>query len=176
MLKRCFTENSELFAISIHQNRRNERRLLSRRRAAAPRTGGGTSPLRQALGEKMTVAPMTMPILIVDDYNTMIRILRNLLRQLGFTNIDEANDGAAALAKMRVRDYALVISDAHMAPMSGVELLAQVRADQRTAATPFLMLANDADDGRIEGASNTIVKPFNAQTLKAKLVPVLGAF
>jgi CheY-like chemotaxis protein len=56
---------------------------------------------------------MTMPILIVDDYNTMIRIMRNLLRQLGFTNIDEANDGAAALAKMRNKDYALVISDSH---------------------------------------------------------------
>jgi CheY-like chemotaxis protein len=61
---------------------------------------------------------MTMPILIVDDYNTMIRIMRNLLRQLGFSNIDEANDGAAALAKMRAKDYALVISDSHMAPMS----------------------------------------------------------
>ena len=124
----------------------------------------------------MTAVSMTMPILIVDDYNTMIRILRNLLRQLGFTNIDEANDGAAALAKMRAKDYALVISDAHMRPMNGVELLAQVRADERTAAMPFLMVAGDADDGAVAGASETIMKPFTAQSLKAKLVPVIGAF
>jgi len=124
----------------------------------------------------MTAVSMTMPILIVDDYNTMIRILRNLLRQLGFTNIDEANDGAAALAKMRAKDYALVISDAHMAPMSGAELLAQVRADQRTSALPFLMVANDADDEPAPAASSTIMKPFTAQSLKAKLVPVIGAF
>ncbi len=124
----------------------------------------------------MTAVSMTMPILIVDDYNTMIRILRNLLRQLGFTNIDEANDGAAALAKMRAKDYALVISDSNMAPMSGLELLAQVRADERTSQTPFLMVANDADDGDAAGASSTIMKPFTAQSLKAKLVPVIGAF
>jgi two-component system chemotaxis response regulator CheY len=120
---------------------------------------------------------MTMPILIVDDYNTMIRIMRNLLRQLGFSNIDEANDGAAALAKMRAKDYALVISDSHMAPMSGLELLQRVRADQRTAQTPFVMVANDNDEGvGAEGASSYIVKPFGAQSLKSPLVPVIGAF
>lgn len=123
---------------------------------------------------------MTMPILIVDDYNTMIRILRNLLRQLGFTNIDEANDGAAALTKMRAKDYALVISDATMSPMTGMELLARVRADERTKQTPFVMVANDTDEGadaetRV-GASAHIVKPFTAQSLKAKLEPVIGAF
>ncbi|HYD87200.1 MAG TPA: response regulator [Vitreimonas sp.] len=123
---------------------------------------------------------MTMPILIVDDYNTMIRILRNLLRQLGFQNIDEANDGAAALAKMRAKEYALVISDASMAPMSGVELLQRVRADARMSKTPFLMLANDNSEGqsaaRRAGGSSYIVKPFNAQSLKMNLVSVLGAF
>mgnify|MGYP001247385244 CR=1 FL=1 len=61
---------------------------------------------------------MTMPILIVDDYNTMIRIVRNLLRQLGFSNIDEATGGDVALAKLRAKDYALVISDSSMAPMN----------------------------------------------------------
>ncbi|MBC7770184.1 MAG: response regulator [Phycisphaerales bacterium] len=123
---------------------------------------------------------MTMPILIVDDYNTMIRILRNLLRQLGFSNIDEANDGAAALAKMRSKDYALVISDTSMAPMSGVELLQRVRADARMSATPFLMVANDNSEGQIAarraGGSSYIVKPFNAQSLKSNLVSVIGAF
>lgn len=115
---------------------------------------------------------MTMPILIVDDYNTMIRILRNLLRQLGFTNIDEANDGAAALAKMRTKEYGLVISDSYMSPMTGMEFLQRVRAEERLAQTPFVMVANDNS----EGASTYIVKPFSAQALKSTLVPVIGAF
>jgi len=120
---------------------------------------------------------MTMPILIVDDYNTMIRIMRNLLRQLGFTNIDEANDGAAALAKMRTKDYALVISDSHMSPMTGMELLQRMRAEARTAQTPFVMVANDnAEGAEAPGLSSFIVKPFSAQTLKSTLVPVIGAF
>src|SRR5215470_7125826 len=114
----------------------------------------------------------SMPILIVDDYNTMIRILRNLLRQLGFTNIDEASDGRTALAKLRSKDYALVISDAGMAPMSGLELLQRMRAEDRTAAMPFVMVANDNDDdtnaAQRAGVSTYIVKPFNAQTLKTK--------
>ena len=123
---------------------------------------------------------LSMPVLVVDDYNTMIRILRNLLRQLGFSNIDEASDARAALNKLRAKDYALVISDCDMAPMSGVELLKHVRASERYAKTPFLMLANDASDdaaaAQRAGASTYIVKPFNAQTLKTKLVGVLGAF
>jgi two-component system chemotaxis response regulator CheY len=123
---------------------------------------------------------MTMPILIVDDYNTMIRILRNLLRQLGFTNIDEASDGRTALAKMQAKEYALVISDSRMTPMTGLELLQRVRANERTAQTPFVMVANDAHEGADaesrSGASSYIVKPFTAQSLKTKLVPVIGAF
>jgi two-component system chemotaxis response regulator CheY len=121
-----------------------------------------------------------MPILIVDDYNTMIRILRNLLRQLGFSNIDEASDGRTALTKLRAKNYALVISDSHMAPMSGMELLRQVRADERTSGTPFVMIANDAVEGaeaeHNAGASSYLVSPFTAQALRAKLEPVLGAF
>jgi len=120
---------------------------------------------------------MTMPILIVDDYNTMIRIMRNLLRQLGFTNIDEANDGAAALTKMRNKEYALVISDSHMRPMTGMEFLQRVRAEERIAQTPFVMVANDNSEGvEAQGASSFIVKPFSAQALKSTLVPVIGAF
>jgi two-component system chemotaxis response regulator CheY len=121
---------------------------------------------------------MSMPILIVDDYNTMIRILRNLLRQLGFSNIDEASDGRTALAKMRSKEYGLVISDTNMAPMTGFELLSQVRADIRMKDLPFVMVANDTgdDDAASSVALNTIVKPFNAQALKSKLVSVIGAF
>ena len=121
---------------------------------------------------------LSMPILIVDDYNTMIRILRNLLRQLGFSNIDEASDGRTALTKLRAKEYALVISDWNMEPMTGMELLQRVRADDRTKATPFVMVANDAgDDGAAAdraGASTYIVKPFTAQTLKTKLVSGTG--
>lgn len=123
---------------------------------------------------------LATPILIVDDYNTMIRILRNLLRQLGFTNIEEASDGRTALAKLRAKSYGLVISDTNMAPMTGGELLQRIRADDRTRATPFVMIANDASEGASAqsraGASAYIVKPFTAQSLKAKLLPVLGAF
>jgi two-component system chemotaxis response regulator CheY len=123
---------------------------------------------------------MTAPILIVDDYNTMIRILRNLLRQLGFSNIDEASDGGAALTKLKSKDYALVISDWSMAPMTGAELLQRLRADERTKETPFVMMASDAEEAetsvqRSESAA-CIAKPFNAQALKTKLETVLGAF
>lgn len=123
---------------------------------------------------------MTMPILIVDDYNTMIRILRNLLRQLGFSNIDEASDGRTALTKLRTKDYALVISDWNMTPMTGLELLSRVRADDRTKNMPFVMVANEAahDSAAANraGVSTYIMMPFTAQTLKSKLVGVLGAF
>jgi two-component system chemotaxis response regulator CheY len=123
---------------------------------------------------------MTMPILIVDDYNTMIRIMRNLLRQLGFSNIDEASDARTALAKMKTKQYALVISDWSMAPMTGLEFLQHIRADEKLSETPFVMLANDNDEGVAAeghaGASSYIVKPFTAQGLKQKLVPVIGAF
>lgn len=112
---------------------------------------------------------MTMPILIVDDYNTMIRILRNLLRQLGFSNIDEANDGAAALAKMRSKDYALVISDANLG------LHSHVRGDERMSKTPIVMVSND-NGAASESGAPCIVAPFNAQVLKSKLVSVIGAF
>jgi len=119
---------------------------------------------------------MSMPILIVDDVNTMIRILRNLLRQLGFTHIDEACDGQAALAKMRAKDYALIISDSHMAPMSGLELLQRARADERTRATPFVMLGDEMEPLVRAGAAACLAAPFSAQALKAKLEPFLGAF
>ena len=154
LLKVCFTENSEVFAIRVVNKH------------------GELTPEGMRKGKPMAVSK-SMPILIVDDYNTMIRILRNLLRQLGFSNIDEASDGRTALAKMKTKDYALVISDWGMEPMTGVELLEQVRADDRMRTTPFLMVAND-NDGEL--GADCIVKPFNAQALKTKLVSVLGAF
>ena len=115
-----------------------------------------------------------MPVLIVDDYSTMVRIIRNLLKQLGFVEIDEANDGKAALAKMRERKYGLVISDWNMEPMTGYDLLRQVRGDEDLSSTPFIMITAESKTENVvaakkAGVSNYIVKPFNAQTLKAKI-------
>jgi two-component system, chemotaxis family, chemotaxis protein CheY len=119
----------------------------------------------------------TMPVLVVDDYNTMVRIIRNLLRQLGFDAIDDASDGVAALAKMRVRKYGLVISDWNMEPMSGYDLLREVRSDPELAQTPFIMVTAESKTENViaakkVGVSNYIVKPFNAQTLRNKIEAV----
>ena len=86
-----------------------------------------------------------MNILIVDDYKTMLRIIRNLLKQLGFSNIDEASDGSAALNQLRTAEktYGLVISDWNMEPMTGLQLLREVRADAKLKATPFIMVTAD---------------------------------
>ncbi len=124
---------------------------------------------------------MSMPILVVDDYNTMVRIIRNLLKQLGFENVDEASDGQAALGKMRVKPYGLVISDWNMEPMTGYELLQHVRADDKLKTTPFIMVTAESKTENViaakkAGVNNYIVKPFNAQTLKSKMVSVLGDF
>ena len=78
-----------------------------------------------------------MPILIVDDYRTMLKIIRNLLKQLGFTNVEEATDGSEALGKLREGEFDLVISDWNMEPMTGLQLLKEVRADDRLRAVPF---------------------------------------
>ena len=119
------------------------------------------------------------PILIVDDYRTMIRIIRNLLTQLGFDNLDEAQDGRAALAKLKQRRFGLVISDWNMEPMSGIELLRQVRADPELAALPFLMITAENRDERVAlareaGVNGYVVKPFNADTLGQQIASVMG--
>jgi two-component system chemotaxis response regulator CheY len=122
---------------------------------------------------------MSMPILVVDDYNTMIRIIRNLLKQLGFEDIDDAADGSVALEKMRGKKYGLVISDWNMEPMTGYELLREVRADPGLAKTPFIMVTAESKTDNViaakkAGVSNYIVKPFNAQTLKSKIEAVFA--
>jgi two-component system chemotaxis response regulator CheY len=118
-----------------------------------------------------------MPILVVDDYGTMVRIIRNLLRQLGFANVDDASDGSSALEKMRNRPYGLVISDWNMEPMTGYELLQQVRADPKIGGTPFIMITAESKTENViaakkAGVNNYIVKPFNAETLRAKIEAV----
>lgn len=122
-----------------------------------------------------------MSILIVDDYKTMLRIIRNLLKQIGFNNVDEASDGSEALNKMRSKGYDLVISDWNMEPMTGYELLKEVRADEMLKSIPFIMVTAESKTDNViaakkAGVNNYIVKPFNAATLKQKLASVLGDF
>ncbi|MBL6959402.1 MAG: response regulator [Rhodospirillales bacterium] len=122
-----------------------------------------------------------MSVLIVDDYKTMLRILRNLLKQLGFNNVDEASDGSEALGKLREGEFNFVISDWNMEPMTGIQLLREVRADEKLKALPFIMVTAESKSENViaakeAGVSNYIVKPFNAETLKSKMVSVLGEF
>lgn len=122
-----------------------------------------------------------MNVLIVDDYKTMLRIINNLLKQLGFPNVDEATDGAMALDMFKLKNYGLVISDWNMEPMSGIDLLKQVRALPTNGNVPFIMVTAESKTENViaakqAGVSNYIVKPFNAETLKGKMVTVLGDF
>ncbi len=122
-----------------------------------------------------------MPILIVDDYKTMLRIIRNLLNQLGFKNIEEATDGKAAIEKLEQKQYHLIISDWNMEPMTGLDLLKTVRADERWSKMPFIMITAETKTENVivakqAGVNNYIIKPFNAATLKSKISAVFGAF
>src|SRR5262249_28832091 len=139
------------------------------RRRHAPYHAG-----RALNGVKTMAVDLSMPILVVDDYNTMIRIIRNLLKQLGFEDIDDASDGSAALTKLREKKYGLVISDWNMEPMTGYELLKEVRSDPSLNKTPFIMVTAESKTENViaakkAGVNNYIVKPFNAQTLKTKI-------
>jgi two-component system chemotaxis response regulator CheY len=122
----------------------------------------------------------SMTVLVVDDYKTMVRIIQNLLKQLGFNNVDEAANGEEALAKMKVNKYGLVISDWNMEPMTGYELLQSVRADDNLKSVPFIMVTAESKTENViaakkAGVNNYIVKPFNAETLKQKMNAVFGA-
>jgi two-component system chemotaxis response regulator CheY len=122
-----------------------------------------------------------MHILVVDDYNTMLRILKNLLKQLGFNNVEDAMDGAQALSKLNASKFDFIISDWNMEPMTGIELLRKVRASDSLKHIPFIMITAESKTENViaakeAGVSNYIVKPFNAETLKGKMASVLGAF
>jgi two-component system chemotaxis response regulator CheY len=122
---------------------------------------------------------MSMPVLVVDDYKTMIRIIRNLLKQLGFEDVDDAADGVEALGRLREKQYGLVISDWNMEPMTGYELLKEIRSDDGLLKTPFIMVTAESKTENViaakkAGVNNYIVKPFNAQTLKRKIDSVFG--
>jgi two-component system chemotaxis response regulator CheY len=119
----------------------------------------------------------SMPILVVDDYQTMVRIMRNLLKQIGYENVDEAANGAQALEKITAKRYDLVISDWNMEPMTGFQLLQKVRLHQ--PELPFIMVTAESKTDNViaarrAGVSQYIVKPFNAAILKAKIDAVFA--
>ncbi|MCB6184404.1 chemotaxis response regulator CheY [Leeia sp. TBRC 13508] len=120
------------------------------------------------------MADKNMKFLVVDDFSTMRRIVRNLLKELGFSNVDEAEDGQIALHKLQNGQFDFVVSDWNMPNMTGIELLKAVRADPGLKALPFLMITAEAKKENIieaatAGASGYIVKPFTAATLDEKL-------
>lgn len=122
-----------------------------------------------------------MPILIVDDYKTMLRIIKNLLGQLGFSNVDEATDGEMAFKKLQLKQYSLVISDWNMEPVTGLDFLKKIRATEAFKSLPFIMVTAESKTENIiaakqAGVNNYIVKPFNAATLKQKMEATLGTF
>lgn len=115
-----------------------------------------------------------MKILIVDDFSTMRRIIKNLLRDLGFTNTQEADDGSTALPMLRSGDFNFLVTDWNMPGMTGIELLKEVRADAKLASLPVLMVTAEAKRDQIveaaqAGVNGYVVKPFTAQVLKEKI-------
>ncbi len=124
-------------------------------------------------------ADKSMNVLVVDDYKSMVRIVRGMLNQLGFVNVDDAPDGAAAMALLKEKQYGLVLSDWNMQPVTGLELLKQVRAEEKTRATPFVMVTAEAKvenviAARQAGVNNYVIKPFTLAVLKQKLTSVVG--
>jgi len=119
-------------------------------------------------------------VLVVDDYPAMRSIVRGLLQEIGIINIAEAGDGGTALDKLQGDGFGLVISDWNMEPMSGLQLLKEVRADHRLARLPFIMMTGETKAENVvaakeAGVNSYIVKPFNVTTLKQKIEFVIGA-
>ena len=122
---------------------------------------------------------VNMKVLIVDDFATMRRIVKNILRQLGFTDISEADDGKTALQALKKEKFDLILSDWNMPEMPGIELLKAVKSDDELKDIPFLMVTAEAEKGNIVeavklGVSNYIVKPFTAETMNEKLEKIFG--
>lgn len=122
---------------------------------------------------------LTMKVLVVDDYPVMVRIVRALLSQIGFTNVEDAADGETAFKQIKESKYGLVISDLHMDPVSGHELLKRVRAEPDVSRTPFLMItadskAENAVAAKKAGVDSYVTKPFNAAMLKEKIESIFG--
>lgn len=117
---------------------------------------------------------LSLKVLVVDDFPTMRRIVKNLLKQIGFENIDEAEDGMQALQKLKKDKYGLVVSDWNMPNMEGIDLIRKIRQDPQLKDTPFLMVTAEAEKEKVieaikSGVDNYIVKPFTAEVLREKL-------
>lgn len=126
------------------------------------------------------MADANLKFLVVDDFSTMRRIVRNLLKELGFSNVDEAEDGVAALSKLRSSNFDFVVSDWNMPNMTGLELLKEIRSDANLKHLPVLMVTAEAKKENIvsaaqAGASGYVVKPFTAATLEEKLNKIFQA-
>ncbi|MDK2743988.1 MAG: chemotaxis response regulator CheY [Nitrospira sp.] len=122
-------------------------------------------------------ADPNMKILVVDDMVTMRRIVKNILKQLGFANLEEAENGQEALQKLRADTYGFVVSDWNMPVMTGIDMLRAIRADEKLKATPVLMVTAEAQQSNLveavqAGVSNYIVKPFTAETLQEKIAKI----
>lgn len=120
-----------------------------------------------------------MRVLVVDDFSTMRRIVKNILRQLGFNNVVEADDGTTAWDMINKEKIDFIVSDWNMPQMTGIELLRKVRSSEAYADTPFLMVTAEAQQENIIEAvqakvSNYIVKPFTAETMKQKIDKIFG--
>jgi two-component system, chemotaxis family, chemotaxis protein CheY len=122
-------------------------------------------------------ADPNMKILVVDDMVTMRRIVKNILKQLGFANVEEAENGQEALQKLRADNYGFVVSDWNMPVMTGIDMLRAIRADEKLRTTPVLMVTAEAQQSNLveavqAGVSNYIVKPFTAETLQEKIAKI----
>jgi two-component system chemotaxis response regulator CheY len=134
----------------------------------------------KGVGEKAMSIDYSMPVLVVDDYQTVLRITRSILQRAGFKEVDTAADGEEALAKMRERRYGLVLCDWYMAPLDGLALVKQARADDTLKAIPIILVSGEGSPENLKaandaGASGYVLKPFDSQTLKAKIETALAA-
>ena len=121
---------------------------------------------------------LSINILVVDDFATMRRIMKNILKQIGFTNITEADDGTTALNELKKKKFDLIISDWNMPNMPGIELLKAVRSNNELKSLPFLMVTAEAQKQNVieavqAGVSNYVVKPFTAEAISEKLEKIL---
>jgi len=122
-------------------------------------------------------ADPSIKILVVDDMVTMRRIVKNILKQLGFANVDEAENGQEALQKLRADTFGFVVSDWNMPVMTGIDMLRAIRADEKLKAIPVLMVTAEAQQSNLieavqAGVSNYIVKPFTAETMQEKIAKI----
>jgi two-component system chemotaxis response regulator CheY len=122
-------------------------------------------------------ADPSMKVLVVDDMVTMRRIVKNILKQLGFGNVDEAENGQEALQKLRAETFGFVVSDWNMPVMTGIDMLRAIRADDKLKTIPVLMVTAEAQQSNLieavqAGVSNYIVKPFTAETMQEKIAKI----